>query len=86
MSSLEERTKEVAGDHHEWLLEQYRWFAYSADFEDNYEYADNFRFADTSNPEQMNKLERTEGCCGSASWTFKHSSGKYYLMAWNYGH
>lgn len=86
MLSIEDQIKEVAGEHYEWLLNQYRWFVYTDDFEQNYEYADNFRFADTSNPEQMDKLERQYGCCGSASWTFKHPSGKYYLMAWNYGH
>jgi len=84
--TLEERIKLVAGDNTEWLLKEVQWYIYSSEFEDSYDNADNFRFADMSNSEQMNKLERNDGCCGQASWTFRHPSGKYYLMAWNYGH
>ena len=69
-----------------WLFEQFNDFVDRPSFNDNYEYADNFRIADMSDNEMMNDLKEKDVCCGSGCWTFRHPSGRYFLLAWNYGH
>ena len=55
--------------------------------EKDLEYADNFRYADTSDPDSMANFEEIadSGCCGSFD-TEVTLDGKTYLIGCNHGH
>ena len=56
-------------------------------FDEDYEYADNFRAANIDNSEQMKKYKRRKekGCCGFYDEIY-FINGKKYMIGFNYGH
>lgn len=56
--------------------------------QNDYEYPDNFRFYELGNikQEQVFKFTSEKGCCGSYEKSFKHPSGRVFVIGFNYGH
>lgn len=54
----------------------------------NLEYADNFRFAPSDDPEGLREFEemREHGCCGSWEGSVADASGRTWHVGCNYGH
>lgn len=55
-----------------------------ANFEEEYEYADNFRFAVNNDLDKYIQIQN-QGCCGTAEFRFNINKNVYHF-GFNYGH
>ncbi len=61
---------------------------YAECYMQSYEYSDNLRIANLSDPESVAQYEeqRRNGCCGSEDYIKFHWKGTEYWFGFNYGH